>query len=131
VIILDTHVLVWWISDPHKLSQNASEIIESEKNNGKLFVSSISVWEIYMLISKGRLKLSMDTDEWISRIEKLPFVEFIPVNNRIAGKSVLLPGEFHSDPVDRIIVATARDVGARLVSCDDRIRGYSEVQCVW
>jgi PIN domain nuclease of toxin-antitoxin system len=131
MIVLDTHILVWWVHDPQMLSSRAVEIIEKERHDNSLLVSSISVWEIYMLVSKQRLKLHMDTDSWIERIESLSFIQFIPVDNTIAGKSVLLPEPFHSDPADRIIVATARHKGVALVTADERIRNYPHIQSIW
>ena len=131
MIVLDTHVLIWWISDSEKLSPEALKIIEKEKGNGLILVSSISVWELYMLIKKDRLKLTMDTDSWLEKVESLPFVQFIPVDNQIAAKSVNLPGEFHADPADRIIVATAREKGVDLITSDEKIQNYSHVQCIW
>lgn len=129
--ILDTHVLIWWISDPDKISQKVKRLINKEIKNGKIGVSSISVWEIYMLVKRGRLKLSMDTDKWVEKIENLPFIEFIPVNNKIASSSVNLPGQFHLDPADRMIVATARERGATLLTSDQKIRKYPSVKSLW
>src|SRR5687768_15397750 len=101
MIVLDTHALIWWISDPDKLSKKALAIIEDQIKEGVIAISSISVWEIYLLIKKGRLTLNIDVDRWLEKVEELPFVQFIPINNRIASKSVELPGELHDDPADR------------------------------
>lgn len=131
MILLDTHVLLWWVSNPEKLSPNASALIKKEVKNGQILVSSISTWEIYMLVKKDRLKLSLDVGSWLAKIESLPFIRFIPVDNKIAAKSVTLPGEFHSDPADRMITATARETGATLVTSDEKIRKYSFVQSLW
>ncbi|SRR5260221_1084199 len=131
MIVIDTHVLIWWVSDPDKLSEKARKTIEAEKKSGSILVSSISVWEIYLLIAKDRLKLTMDTDSWLENIENLPFIQFVSVDNRIAARSVLLPGEFHNDSADRIIVATAREKGIPLITNDERIKQYAHVQTVW
>ena len=131
MIVLDTHVLIWWISDPEKLSHAARKAIANEKAASTLAVSSISIWEIYLLVKKERLKLTMDTDKWVEKITSLPYVQFVPVDNSIAAKSVTLPGEFHSDPADRMIVATARERGIVLITADERIRQYSHVQTLW
>ncbi len=131
MIVLDTHVLIWWVSNPEKLSSQAREAIEKEIKHGSILVSSISAWELYMLIKKGRLKLTMETDSWLEKIESLPFVQFIPVDNQIALKSVNLPGDFHADPADRMIVATAREKGIDLITSDEKIQNYPHVQSVW
>lgn len=131
MIVLDTHVLVWWVSDPEKLSYAAQKAIESEIKRGVLLVSSISVWEICLLVKKQRLKLTMDTDRWLEEIESLPFLQFVPIDNSIAAKSVYLPGTLHEDPADRMIIATAKENGAMLVTSDERIRKYPNVQALW
>lgn len=131
MIVLDTHILVWWVSNPENLSERAKTLIEKESKLGNILVSSISIWEIYMLVKKKRLKLSMDVDAWIGKIESLPFLQFIPVDNAIAAKSVMLPEPLHKDPADRIIIATARVHGANLVTSDRRILSYPHMQAVW
>lgn len=131
MIVLDTHALVWFISNPEKLSANAKKIIDQEIKKQEILVSSISVWEIYMLIKKERIKLTMDPDIWIEKIESLPFIRFVSVDNRIASKSVNLPEPLHDDPADRIIIATALEFGATLITKDKRILRYSHVQSLW
>lgn len=129
MILFDTHVLVWWASDPRKLSIKAKRTIAKEK--GRFFVSSISIWEICLLVKKGRLKLTMDIDRWLEKVESLPQLAFISVDNRIASKSVSLPEPLHEDPADRMIIATALHVGASVITSDERIRRYSHVRSVW
>ena len=131
MILLDTHTLVWWISNPEKLSEKARKCIEREQKIGEILVSAISVWEIYLLVKKDRLQFTMDTQTWFETIERLPFVRFIPIDNKIAAKSVTLPETFHADPADRMIVATARELGASLITADERIRAYKHVKSVW
>lgn len=131
MIVLDTHTLVFWVSNPEKLSQKALKIIEQEKKKGGILISTISIWEIYMLIKKGRLKLSMDVDTWVKQLESAPFIRFIPVDNEIAGRSVNLPGFSAKDPADRMIVTTAIINGASLITSDKRILGYRKVNCIW
>ncbi|MBI2593357.1 type II toxin-antitoxin system VapC family toxin [Candidatus Daviesbacteria bacterium] len=131
MILIDTHVLLWWIGDRKKLSLKATKIFSEQSQQGLIFVSSISIWEICLLLKKKKISLLMDTESWIEQIEKLPYIQFVPVDNRIAAKSVNLPGQFHSDPADRIIVATAREMGAVLVTSDDKIRKYPHIQTIW
>lgn len=131
MIVLDTSVLVWLVSDPEHLSARARRLIEREKKTNGIRVSSISIWEIFLLVKKERLRLSMDVRAWIEKIERLPFLEFVPVDNRIAQFSVNLPEPFHADPADRMIVATARVLGATLITSDRKILRYPHVQTVW
>lgn len=131
MIVLDTSVLVWWVSDPEHLSNRTRRMIAREKKINGISVSSISIWEICLLVQKGRLRLSMDVGTWIEKIEQLPLLQFVPVDNRIAQHSVDLPEPFHADPADRMIVATARVLGATLVTSDRKILRYPHVQTVW
>ncbi|MBL8471805.1 MAG: type II toxin-antitoxin system VapC family toxin [Rhodocyclaceae bacterium] len=132
MIVLDTHALLWWASgDEGRLSTPASRAIAAEMREGQIMVSSISAWELAMLVCKGRVALSMDVDAWLSVLSQIEPVHFVPVDNEIAVKSTELPGEFHKDPADRIIVATARKLAAPLVTADERIRAYPHVQTVW
>jgi PIN domain nuclease of toxin-antitoxin system len=96
-----------------------------------MLVSSISVWEVAMLVARGRLELTLDVADWVAKSEALPFLGFVPVSNAIAIRSVRLPGDFHEDPADRIIVATAMTMGARVVSKDTKIRSYPYVEVLW
>jgi PIN domain nuclease of toxin-antitoxin system len=130
VIVLDTHVWLWWLSNPEKLSKGAAKRIERETSDGRICISSISVWETAMLVAKGRLELSIDLNDWLAISESLPFVEFIPVSNRIALQSVHLQ-ELHNDPADRIIIATAIELSASVVSADNKIIAYPFVKTIW
>jgi PIN domain nuclease of toxin-antitoxin system len=94
-------------------------------------VSSTSVWEVAQLVARGRLELTMDVADWVAKSESLPFVQFIPVDNRIAIRATRLPGQFHADPADRIIVATTLALGATLVTKDSRLQQYSHVETLW
>ncbi|MCU0822401.1 MAG: type II toxin-antitoxin system VapC family toxin [Spirochaetes bacterium] len=131
MIVLDTHIWIWFISNPEFLSENASRAIKKAIKQNGILISAISTWEIAMLISKDRLKLTMDTGEWIRRSEILPFIKFVPVDNQIALKSTLLPGQLHNDPADRIIAATAMIAGASLVSKDERLLKYPHLKTIW
>lgn len=132
MIALDTHALVWWVSDPARLGAKARKAIETAIDDGdQLAVSSISTWEIAMLVGAGRLELTMDIDTWIGRVESYPGLTFVPVDNRIALRAVQLEGFLHRDPADRIIVATALGLGAALVTADERIRAYRPLRTIW
>ena len=131
MIILDTHAWIWWVSNPEFLSEKAKQVIDEAVTNRNVLISTISTWEVAMLVSRGRLKLTMPPDDWVAASEALPFFDFVPVSNCIALKSVQLPGVLHSDPADRIIIATAISLGAVLVTKDEKIRNYEHVKTVW
>ncbi len=131
MIVLDTHAWIWWVSSPEYLSETAKQIIDEAATGKNIFISCISAWEIAILVSRGRLKLTMSPADWIAASEALPFFDFVPVSNSIALKSVQLPGILHNDPADRIIIATAVSLGATLVTKDEKIRNYPHVKTVW
>lgn len=131
MIVLDTHTLVWWVTGDATLSKKAGKVIEREQSGGSILVSAISAWEISMLVAHGRLVLSMDVSSWLATVAEIEAVRFYPVDVEIAAKSVELPGGFHKDPADRMIVATARKLAAPLVTKDDKILSYPHVKTIW
>ena len=132
MIVLDTHVLVWWVTgDRARLSAAAAAAINAESADASIIVSSITAWELAQLVDRGRLHLATDLAAWLAIVETIPSVAFVPVDNQIAVTSVELPGEFHKDPADRIIVATARRFSIPLVTADERIRNYAGIRTIW
>ena len=129
MIVLDTHALVWWVTDDPTLSKKAKAIIEREQAAGEIVVSSISAWEIAMLVEHEKLVLSVDVSTWLAMAAEI--ARFVPVDVDVAVKSVQLPGKFHKDPADRMIVATARKFAAPLVTKDEKIRAYRHVKTIW
>ncbi|MCG8612234.1 MAG: type II toxin-antitoxin system VapC family toxin [Pseudomonadales bacterium] len=132
MIVIDTHILLWWLNDDNQLSAAANSAIQTEVNtSGDILVSSISAWEIAMLVEKARLTLSMDVDSWITLAAQVEPVKFVPIDNKVAIESTRLPGEFHKDPADRMITALARTLSAKLVTADEKIRAYKHVKTIW
>lgn len=132
MILLDTHALVWWVASPVRIPLRARKLIDAAVDaRDPLAVSSISIWEIAMLATVGRLSLALPLEAWIAAVESLPIVEFHPVDNRIAARAVTLEGFPHRDPADRMIVATALVLGAVLVTGDARLRSYRPLKSVW
>lgn len=132
MIVLDTHALIWWVSDSGRIPAKARRLIDAAVADAEMVaVSSISLWEVAMLVSVGRLTLTMATDAWIGQVESLPFLTFLPVDNRVAVRSVMLDGFAHRGLADRIIAATALGAGATLVTADAGLRGYAPLKTVW
>lgn len=131
MMLLDTHAWIWWISNPELLSQNAIDAINSAISEDKIYVSSISVWEASMLVEKHRLSLKIDFEKWLEMNELIPYLNFVPVNNKIAFQSTRLLGDFHADPADRIIVATAIVNDWKLITKDKKILDYNYVESIW
>lgn len=132
MIAIDTHVLVWLATGARQMiSKKAMKRISEELANGQIWVSAISAWEIAMLVERERLLLSIDVESWLKKVGEINAIRFQPVTNKIALESVRLPGEFHKDPADRMIVATARTMGLALVTADEKIQAYPHVNSVW
>lgn len=131
MIVLDTHAWIWFISNPNLLSKRAKEAANAGLQEKSILISSISAWELALLVAKKRLKLTLDAADWITKSENLPFIQFVPVTNAIAVKSVNLPQPLHSDPADRIIIATALSVGAPLVTKDRKLLDYAPIKTIW
>lgn len=132
MIVLETHALLWWISSPDKVPRKSPRLLDkaiSEKE--AIAVSSITLWEIAMLVKHGRLELTMPVAVWISHLEAIPWLSFVSVDDGIAVRSVQLDAFAHRDPADRIIVATALGQNATLITADSRLRAYSPLRCAW
>jgi PIN domain nuclease of toxin-antitoxin system len=131
MIVLDTHVWVWWLSDSHPLSPKVQKLITEAKAKQAIFISSISVWEVAQLATRGRLKLTMHYTDWIAQTESLSFINFVPVDNHIALRSVQLSPPLHQDPADRMIMATALTLGMPLITKDEKISRYPHLKTIW
>lgn len=126
MILLDTHIWIWFADESDRLPEQHRQIIEHHRDSG-LGVSVISCWEVAKLVEYGRLKLACPVDEWIEAALLLPGVRLLELTPRIAVASTKLPGEFHRDPADQIIVATARVYEIELLTVDERILKYKHV----
>ncbi|GEN29636.1 twitching motility protein PilT [Halovibrio variabilis] len=133
MIVLDTHAVLWWVSGDPQLSQNALAAIEQELrgDGGVILISAITAWEIALLLQKGRITLSMGIDDWLDTVEEIEGVRIVPIDIATAVESTRLPGEFHKDPADRMIVALARHFNAILVTADEKINDYRHVKTAW
>jgi PIN domain nuclease of toxin-antitoxin system len=131
MIVLDTHVWVLFVSNPELLSKRAKRSLDTAMEEKGILISSISTWEVALLVAKKRLRLTLSVTDWIAKSEALPFITFIPVDNSVAIKSVNLPQHLHRDPADRIIIATSISMGAPLVTKDEKILKYPHVQTIW
>jgi len=132
MIVLDTHALLWWVQgNTAKLSARAKSEIGSERDAGGIIVSSITSWEIALLVSRRRLALSADVDLWLAKVARVDGLRFVPIDNAITVAAVNLPGELHRDPADRIIVATARHFDAALVTGDRQLLAYPHIKTIW
>ena len=130
MIVLDTHAWLWWLSEPEQLSEAAASAIQAAVADEAVHICAISAWEVALLVQRGRLALDRSPMALVTATEALPFVHFVDVDVRISLDSVAtdLP---HRDPADRLIAATARLLGASLVTKDDRLRAWGGVPTIW
>ena len=130
MILLDTHVLIWWVNGDHdRLSGPALSALESEGQT--CLVSAISCWAVATLVARGRLGLSMDIERWLALLEAIPELRFLPLTAAVAVAATRLPEPFHPDPADRFLVAQARELNIPLVTADSKIRAYPHLQSLW
>lgn len=117
-LLLDTHTLLWMVENHPRLGAETAKALNRAARGDRIAVSAITPWEIALLVSKKRLNIHRDPLEWVSGTLSLPGVHLVALEPEIAVASTRLPFEMHADPADRILVATARYLGATLVTAD-------------
>jgi PIN domain nuclease of toxin-antitoxin system len=127
VILLDTHIWVWWVDGNPQLTRAQRQQVEAHETAG-LGESVISCWEVAQLVELNRLVLRCPVAEWIEQALTYPGIRLLYLTPRIAVESTQLPGTFHRDPADQILVATARIRGCPLLTADARILRYPHVK---
>lgn len=129
MILLDTHIWIWMVSEPERLTDTQQSEIEAAERVG-LGVSVISCWEVAKLVERGRIALDRPVGVWIEEALAFRGVRVLDLTVEIVIASTQLPGTFHRDPADQIIVATARAHQSRLLTSDQKILGYEHVESV-
>jgi PIN domain nuclease of toxin-antitoxin system len=130
MIVLDTHAWWWAVSEPSQLSRKARQLINKTPPDQRT-VASISIWEFAMMVARGRIHLTITPEEWLDHAICRTGLTILDLNPQIALESCKLPGTFHRDPADRIIVATARVYQSQLITKDQKISDYPFVTTVW
>ena len=128
MLLLDTHALVWLASSQRHLSARVRQSIR--QNPDELYLSSISALEIAILHKRERLTLPLPPSEFVDRALQQHGIHEVPLDWRIAIASASLP-DIHNDPFDRIIIATARLHGLKILTKDRVIPQYPEVKVIW
>ena len=123
MIILDTHIWIWWVNESPRLTENQKQIIKENQVNG-LGISVISCWEVAKLVEKKRLILSIPVEEWLEKASTYPGIKILNLSIPILVESTQLIG-FHNDPADQIIVATSKVKNSKLLTVDKKILNYS------
>jgi len=120
-LLLDTHTLLWMVEDHPRLGAQTARTLNRAAREDRIAVSAITPWEIALLVSKKRIDLHRDPLEWVNAALTLPGLHLVPLEPEIAVASTRLPFEMHPDPADRILVATARHLGATFVTADQAL----------
>ena len=134
MLILDTHVWIWLINGDEKIRKAGFlTSINNALKSHSIIIPAICTWEISMLVAKNRISLTENTLEWINKASSAPGISIFPLSPEVAYESTILPGEFHGDPADRMIVATARVTNGTLLTFDRQMinyakKGYMKIQ---
>lgn len=125
-LVLDTHVWLWLMLGSSNLSRPFRQSIELSQKHHGILISAISIWEIGMLAERKRIQLEMDALDWTLQALDFPGIRLVQMTPKIAIQSTRLPGIVHGDPADRILIATAHEENAVLVTCDEKLLKYGE-----
>jgi len=129
--LLDTHTWIWWHTRPQNLSRKVKNLIGNTSRYDELLLSAISPWEFSKLLEKGRIGISCDPENWINAALDLPKLRLVHLFPILAYRSTILPQPFHDDPADQIIVTTAREENATILTKDKNILEYKHVRSLW
>ena len=131
IYLLDTHTWIWWNMNPQKLSQRIKGLIGNAEMYDELLLSAISPWEFSKLLEKKKVGISCDPEDWINTALDMPKLRLVPLSPILSYRSTVLPQPFHDDPADQIIVATAREENATILTKDEKILAYKNVRSFW
>ncbi|HUF97694.1 MAG TPA: type II toxin-antitoxin system VapC family toxin [Ilumatobacter sp.] len=130
-VVLDTHVVLWWLAAPERVSAAADVAIQEATS---ITISAISMWEVAMLVNKGRIELDRPVVAWMRALSGVPRVRVLPLSGESACRAADL-ADLHGDPADRMIVATALEVRGDLVTKDARLLDWagprSDINAIW
>jgi len=127
MIILDTHIWIWWVQGDSRLLPIYLNLIQQNEAAG-IGVSAISCWEVAKLVERGRLTFPVSVGQWLTQALAYPGIRLLPLSPEVSVEATQLPDVFHRDPADQIIVATARRYNSPLLTMDQAIRAYPHVQ---
>lgn len=129
-ILLDTHIWIWLMLGDAKLNNSFKTAIEQTIEDEHILISAISIWELGMLVERNRIALDRDILEWTEEALNTPGFNLVPLSPRIAIQSTRLPESLHGDPADRILIATAHESNAILVTHDQKLLAYGKGQFI-
>jgi PIN domain nuclease of toxin-antitoxin system len=124
-LLLDTHVWIWLVRGERRIARDVQELMSASAGGRSMFLSVMSVWELSLLDAKSRISLSLPCLTWVRTALERSGAVTVPLTTEIAIESNHLPGPFHNDPIDRMLIATARIEGLALVTRDRAILDYA------
>ncbi|HMJ98004.1 MAG TPA: type II toxin-antitoxin system VapC family toxin [Reyranella sp.] len=128
-LLLDTHIVLWLDSGDERLGEATRRTIDTAwKAGGRILISSVSVWEIAILVDKGFIELDLPVNEWVERFLDRPGLEAVALDHVTAARAYSLHHLEHRDPADRLLIASAIGLGCPLVTRDDRIRRFAKTR---
>jgi PIN domain nuclease of toxin-antitoxin system len=130
-MLLDTHILIWDALTPSHLSPTAKQALATGKQQNNLFICDISLWEIAMLVEKGRVQVATDLQSFLNLLVQANNLKILPISTHIATVSVQLPEKVNKDPADRLIVATAISENLSLLTADQNLRSTHLITTIW
>jgi PIN domain nuclease of toxin-antitoxin system len=130
-ILLDTHAWLWWVTSDRRLPKALRRRIDQAAARERLLLSLISVWEVAKRVEKAQLVLDRPLETWLDTATQHQGLRIVEITRPILVESCRLPQPFHGDPADQIIVATARDRDAMLITKDQKILDYPHVRTAW
>jgi PIN domain nuclease of toxin-antitoxin system len=128
--LLDTHAWVWWIDQDPRLGASTIAVLDALPRDQRPFLCDISLWEVAMLVERGRIELDLPLSEWLDAAAHPRSVQVVGITPQIATAVATLPDSFHRDPADRLIVATSRALGVPVLS-HDRLINRSRLVRRW
>jgi PIN domain nuclease of toxin-antitoxin system len=125
-LLLDTHVILWLDSgNAHLRPETRARIDRCWRGGGAICITAISVWEIALLVDSGRIEIDLPIDAWVTRFLRRPGIRSVPLSHREASRSYQLHHLEHRDPADRLLIATAIELGCPLMTYDERILRFA------
>lgn len=131
MILLDTHVLVWLMGEPEKLSKAAASAIRRARSSDGLSIADVTIWELALLLSRGVLQSGGTVENTVRNLVGRSGVSIKPITPEIAALATQFPNDYPRDPIDRLIGATARAEGLALVTRDEGIRKSPLLKTIW
>ncbi len=131
MILLDTCAIIWDATNNAKIHPDIANVINTAEQNNKLMICDISFWEIAMLIGKNRLDLTIGADEFLTLYQYKRDLRVHSITSKIAERSVQFDKSINNDPADRLIVATAIELNATLITADNNLLEFADVKTLW